>query len=182
VKNRTDQPLVALGLLSLALMVATCKGDQGSTGPMGDPGATGPTGPTGPASSSGFDEQTVTTFTTLTTATTNIASVTVVAPTSGFFIVTGNGVLYGNNTSGTRTLLRAFLTTSSGGQDFNNLTFQDIPATAPTGLYGSPFSITRVFSVTAGSTTTFYLTADVASGAGQIARHNLTAIFVNTRL
>jgi hypothetical protein len=56
VKTRTDLSLWILGLLAVALMVATCKGDMGSTGPngvMGSTGSTGPTGPTGPTGLTG---------------------------------------------------------------------------------------------------------------------------------
>jgi hypothetical protein len=43
VKNRFDRPLYVVGLLSLALVAGSCKGDMGPAGPAG------PTGPTGPA-------------------------------------------------------------------------------------------------------------------------------------
>lgn len=67
-KTGSDKSLLTLGLLVLALIVATCKGDDGATGPSGPigptggggssgptgpPGPTGPTGPTGPAGPAG---------------------------------------------------------------------------------------------------------------------------------
>jgi hypothetical protein len=104
-----------------------------------------------------------------------------VAPSAGFVVLTGNGVFQAAHTTGTQTFCRAFLTTTSASIDFNNLTFFEEAPGAPTESYSSSFSITRVFPVVAASNTV-YMTANEFSGSCSIVRHNLTAIFVTTRL
>lgn len=129
----------------------------------------------------GFDAQTVTNYTALSRTATNVATVTLTAPAGGFVILTGNGGFSANHTNGTASALRAFLAKTSGSLDYNNLTHQAVPASAPSGNYSAPFSITRVYPVTAGEHT-FYMTADAYSGSGHLARHNLTGIFVKNQL
>lgn len=135
------------------------------------------------AEAPGFDAHTVTTSTTLSTAPTDIATVAVTAPADGFVILTGNGVFRASHTNGQNTHLRAYLGTA---QTFsiNDLTLQTVPASAPFGEYSVPFSITRVFPVTAGENT-FRMAADSSSGTsstGTIVRHNLTGVFVKNQL
>lgn len=129
----------------------------------------------------GFDAQTVTGTVTLSTTTSDIASVTVDAPANGWVILTGDGLFRAHHVNGTESFLRAFLTTTSGATPLGNVTLLDVPSSAPSGIYVSPFSNTRVFPVTAGSQT-FFMTANVFSGAGAIIRPNLTAVFVSTQL
>src|SRR5881396_1518477 len=88
VKNRTDQLLVALGLLSLTLMLATCKGDAGPTGPMGTAGPTGPTG-----AIAGFKTAVNVGGVSIpgTAGVTNVLSLTLTAPSSGFVFVSATG-------------------------------------------------------------------------------------------
>lgn len=43
-RTRFEKALPVLGMLALAVVVATCKGDDGATGPEGDPGVAGPPG------------------------------------------------------------------------------------------------------------------------------------------
>ncbi len=134
------------------------------------------------AEAPGFDAHTVTTSTTLSTAPTDIATVAVTAPADGFVILTGNGVFVAHHTNGMLTIPRAYLTRTSGNADLSNTTFHRIPEGAPNGTYAVPFSITRVFPVTAGEHT-FYMTADrYNGGGGQIHRHNLTGVFVKNQL
>jgi hypothetical protein len=129
----------------------------------------------------GFDAQTVTTSTTLTSTVTDVASITVDAPSDGFVILTGNGMFTATHTNGTGDFLRVWLTTASGTANFNNLTFYEVPSSAPTGVFSVPFSITRIFPATAGPNN-FYMTADKNSGTGSLFRHNLTGIFSATQL
>jgi hypothetical protein len=171
----------AVAIVLFMVTLTTCKGDMGSTGPGGTPGADGPVGPPGPAGPAGFDEQTVTGITALTATTTDIASITITAPSAGFVVLTGSGALRAAHTNGVPSFLRVFLTATSNSQDFNNLTFFELPTTAPTGTYTTAFSVTRVFPVVAGNNT-LYMTADFFSGAGSIVRHNLTGIFLPARL
>ena len=133
------------------------------------------------SAATGFDEQTVDTIVSLTTTTVDLATFTIVAPTNGFVIVTGNGAFQLNHVTAAQTFARVFLSTGSLVTDFANLTFMQVPAAAPTGTYGNAFSITRVFPVTAG-TNSFFMTANMAGGLGQTTRHNLTGIFIATRL
>jgi hypothetical protein len=129
----------------------------------------------------GFDAQTITGSTSLTTTVTDVATITVDAPSAGFVILTGNGMFTANHTSGTADFLRVWLTTASGTTNFDNLTFHEVPSSAPTGNYSVPLSITRIFPVVAGPNS-FYMTADANSGAGGLNRHNLTGIFSSTQL
>jgi hypothetical protein len=142
----------------------------------GAPGQDG--APGGPA---GFDAQTITETTTLTRTTTDVATITVNAPSAGFVVLTGNGAFRAQHTDGQRDLLRVFLTNVSGRQNFDNLTFYEVPPSAPTGTNSVPFSITRIFPVSAGANS-FFMTADVFVGSGFLVRHNLTAIYQATQL
>lgn len=176
---------VAVALVAIAL--TTCKGDMGSTGPSGTagtdgtPGIQGPIGPQGPPGPAGFDDQTVTSQTTLTTTTIDAATFVLAAPAAGFVILDGNGVFQCGHTNGTQTFARAFLGTTSLGTLFANLTFFEVPGTAPSGTYSAPFSITRVFPVVAGNNS-FFMTANTFSGSCIILRHNLTGIYMPARL
>jgi hypothetical protein len=116
-----------------------------------------------------------------------IASVTVTAPTAGFVIVTGSGTFSQiglgvdrevlKHENGREDVMRAFVGTPG---DVRNGTSYLIPPEAPTGQYESPFSITRMFPVTAGEHT-LVLSGDALVGDGGIANPNITAIFVKNQ-
>jgi len=117
---------------------------------------------------------------TLTASVQDLAQVTLTAPSDGYAVVTGSGTFdqFGSNHSnGTADFLRAFISRTSGDADFSTLEFFTVPAVAPSGRYAAPFSITRIYPVTAGAHD-FYLTGDLLSGAGVINRANITALFI----
>ena len=132
----------------------------------------------------GFDYQdNGTSLPVLTETTQNIASITLTAPADGYVVLTGSGVFDTRHTAsatGGRSFARIFLTDTSGGT-FPHLTYYTIPGTAPSGTYSDPFSITRVFPVTAGENT-FYMTGDAFGGQTTIVRHNLTGVFIKNQL
>lgn len=104
----------------------------------------------------------------------NVASITVTAPADGFVILTGSGVFVNSLASAA-----VYLTTTSQGVDFANATYSTVSGNVP-------FSITRVFPVTAGEHT-FYMTGrgntgSSANGISMIDRASLTGIFVKTQL
>jgi hypothetical protein len=120
---------------------------------------------------------------TLTASVQDLAQVTVTAPSAGYAVVTGSGTFdqFGSNHSnGTADFLRAFISRTSGDADFSTVEFLSVPAVAPSGRYAAPFSITRMYPVTAGAHD-FYLTGDLLSGAGMINRANITALFIKNQ-
>jgi hypothetical protein len=136
---------------------------------------------------SGQDSQTVNTSVLLPTtgetgSAIDLVSVTVMAPASGFVVLTGSGALQSNHVSGTISAPRVFLTKTSQARDFTNSSIGAVPDSAPSGRYQYPFGVTRVFPVDAGEHT-FYMTGDMAyRGQAWVVRPSLTAIFVKNQV
>jgi hypothetical protein len=117
------------------------------------------------------------------TTSTALASVMINAPTSGYVIVTASGSVYWNTTAAAGGLVRLKVSEYSGntletpGVQF--IRFQSVPVTGPV-FY--PFSVTKVFTVSAGSNT-FFLNGlhQVVNGAAYLDDHTLVAVFVPRR-
>ena len=123
--------------------------------------------------------------TTLTTAVgttlSSVLSLDVVAPATGYAVVTAAGEVQLSHTSGTATYIDE-LGIGPSATSLPTIDQVDIlmPSTAATGSYYQAFSVTRVFAVSAG-TTTFYLDA-VKGPGGSISLNNMrmTAIYLPT--
>lgn len=106
-------------------------------------------------------------------------SLDVVAPASGYAVVTGAGEVYLGHTNGSSTYIDQLgIGTTATSLPTIDQVDVEIPSAAPSGAYYQAFSVTRVFPVTAG-TTTFYLNA-VAGPSGTLQLNNLrmTAIYL----
>jgi len=184
VKNRTDQLLVALGLLSLTLMLATCKGDAGPTGPMGTAGSTGPTGPTGPTGAiAGFKTAVNVGGVSIpgTAGVTNVLSLTLTAPSSGFVFVSATGYCV-TNLATTTNMEWAYVIGTSASEAWS---FPQADTRFPTGasaVVAMPITGERVFAVSAGANT-FYLNIHTFStNALSSCQGRLTGFFTASQL
>lgn len=111
---------------------------------------------------------------TLTFADAIVAQVTITAPAAGRILANASGYYY--TTDGTTLdTARCSLTTGTSF-DINRMAYlREFDAT---GLYGTPFALTRTFAVAAGSSTPVRLVCNMFSGTGQARSLSLTAMFV----
>ena len=158
------------------------KGDAGAVGPQGPAGATGPAGPSNVGvewveSGSGGTIST-------SSASCNIASVTVSAPSAGYVIVTASGsvVWHITNTAYGMIRLKVSATTDDVGEtpgvQFIRNSFPDV-TTNPF----IPFSVSKVFTVSAAGSQTYYFNAwhQVVNGDASVDDYTLIAVFVPNR-
>ena len=95
----------------------------------------------------------------------NINNISAYAPVGGFFQVTATGCIQHSRSSSSGTVWsRIYLTTTSGGTQVA-WSVTDLPDGTPIGPTSFPFGTTRWFSVSAGTTTTFYLTGSEGGSA-----------------
>ena len=109
-----------------------------------------------------------------------LKSLTLVAPSSGWAIVTATGSVHWNIASAAQGMVRLKVSTTSGdtavGEGAQFVRFQ---AGMGTGIFMFPFSTTRVFQVAKGSNT-FYLNGlhQVVNGTATVDDYTLTAMYV----
>ena len=116
------------------------------------------------------------------TGTQVVESTTITAPTPGFVLVIGSGVLDTDHTNGADSEALFGVSddcdgtpTLSSDQD-NQL---EIPGAAPTGLWAFPVSAQKIFPVSAGANTFCIVTSEV-SGSWETWDESLSAIFIPT--
>ena len=117
---------------------------------------------------------------TIKTSSANLKSLTLVAPSSGYAIVTATGSVYWNITSAAAGLVRLKVSDTSGDtEEGNGVQFIRFQAGLGTGAYFFPFSTTRVFQVSKGNNT-FYLNGwhQTVNGTATVDDYTLTAMFV----
>ena len=118
---------------------------------------------------------------TLTTTAANILSRIITTQTDGWVIVTASGYFEIDPDASTNAqFARATISTTSATLDFDNLAIFGAPDwPSASAQYFCPFSITRVFAVTAGSATYYLVAAKfTAADVVDINRPSLTLLFV----
>jgi hypothetical protein len=161
------------------------KGDTGAIGPQGPKGDKGDIGPAGPTNV-GVDWVESGSGGTISTAsaTSNIASVTISAPSAGYVIVTASGSVYWDIETINYGMIRLKVSATTNdvdetpGVQFIRTSFPDI-STNP----NFPFSVSKVFSVSAAGAQTYYFNAwhQVANGTATMNDYTLIALFVPNR-
>lgn len=113
-----------------------------------------------------------------------LASVTIVAPTSGFVIVTATGSIGWDIATAAQGMMRLKVSVTSGetGEGSGGLQFLRFQSGLGTGSFFFPLSITKTFSVNAGSNR-FYLNGwhQIVNGTAYVDDFSLTALFVPTQ-
>ena len=145
---------------------------KGPIGPQGDTGPMGPTGPQGPRGPAGLGFRTVSAFQRLTStagAAQPVASAPVFFPAAGFALVLANGYCFGEDGAGALDV-HVGVETVNNNVSFTNgsaavLHLTSTSVGTETGRGYDSFSVSRVFSVAAGQTRTFFLNATLADGA-----------------
>ncbi|HXF49763.1 MAG TPA: hypothetical protein VNL73_10130 [Verrucomicrobiae bacterium] len=113
------------------------------------------------------------------TPATNYDTISITVPTAGYIVVNAYGVVELVHVNGTSTVVRFYVSKTSGVVDFDNFSIHSQPSGSPTGSYHESFAITKVEAVAAG-THTYYLVGDEFSGNGFITRPRITAMFFPT--
>jgi hypothetical protein len=172
-------------------------GPAGPQGPKGDTGVAGPAGPQGPKGDKGdigpagpmnvgvdwVESGSGGTISTA-SASSNITSVTVSAPSAGYVIVTASGSVYWDIATTDYGMIRLKVSETTNdvdetpGVQFIRTSFPDI-STNP----NFPFSVSKVFSVSAAGAQTYYFNAwhQVANGTATMNDYTLIALFVPNR-
>ncbi len=110
----------------------------------------------------------------------SLKSLTLVAPSSGYAIVTASGFVYWNIANEAHGMVRLKVSTTSGDTDEGDgAQFIRFQAGQGKGIFNFPFSTTRVFQVAKGNNT-FYLNGlhQVVNGTATVDDYTLTAMFV----
>jgi len=116
----------------------------------------------------------------------NVTSITVTPPVAGYIILTGSGTVEIDPLTPGAMQAKVYLSTTSGGTSTTDYAWFGYGDTTGVGSYVlHPFSITRIFPVTAGANT-FYMTGNETLGdtthITYVSQATLTAVFVPSLL
>jgi hypothetical protein len=117
------------------------------------------------------------------TSSSALDTVMITAPTSGYVIVTASGSVSWNNTADAPGLVRLRVANISGStSELPGVQFIRFQSPPGIGWAAYPFSVTKVFPVSAGSNT-FFLNGwhQVVNGTAYLDDHTLVAVFVPKR-
>jgi hypothetical protein len=118
----------------------------------------------------------------------NVRTITFTAPANGFVVVTGQGNVEIDQTVVGSVGVQLYLTTVSGGTSASDKVWAGFSNAGGTTQFFwlAPFSLTRIYPVTGGTSYTYFLTADEpftdASANGFVQNATLTAMFVPSAL
>jgi len=117
----------------------------------------------------------------------DVTSITVTPPVAGYIILTGSGNVEIDPVTPGSMQARVYLATTTGGTPITNFAWVGYGDTTGVGIYVlHPFSLTRIFPVTAGTAQTFYMTGNETTGAlghnTHVSGATLTAVFVPSLL
>ncbi len=117
----------------------------------------------------------------------NVTSITVTPPVAGYIVLTGSGTVEIDPVTAGAMQARVHLSATSGGTSTTDYAWFGYGTTAGVGGYVlHPFSVTRIFPVTAGAAQTFYMTGQETVGATThttfVSQATLTAVFVPSLL
>ena len=110
----------------------------------------------------------------------SLKSLTLVAPSSGYAIVTASGFVYWNIANEAQGMVRLKISNTSGDTDEGDgVQFIRFQAGQGKGIFNFPFSTTRVFQVAKGNNT-FYLNGlhQVVNGTATVDDYTFTAMYV----
>ncbi len=117
----------------------------------------------------------------LTTSPISVAFRTITAPTSGYVFATAAISLFQDhdNTSGSTSTYCSISDTSNTQLD-DGIVHARITGAAPTGSYGIPISLTRIFPVGAGQHTFYIVCEQGSSGSVGVDNRHLDLLFIST--
>jgi hypothetical protein len=110
----------------------------------------------------------------------NVAIRTITAPTSGYVFATAAISLFQDHTSPGSTHTWCSISDTSGTQLDDGLVRASIAGAAPSGAYGIPISLTRVFPVSAGPKTFYIVCERGSNGSVGVEDRHLDLIFIPT--